>query len=91
MIQALLLLFISLNSWGNSSHEVCSGSTMEGVKNCIKEFNQTVDSWGESPSPCVPIETEIKKKPFPTLTEDFNVSDKPEENQCTKFITDNGD
>lgn len=91
MIQALLLLFLSMNSWGNSSHDVCSGSTMEGVKNCIKEFNSTVGSWGESPSPCVALETEIEKKPFPTLSEDFKVSDKPQENQCTNFITDNGD
>lgn len=91
MIQAFLILFMSVNSWGDSSATACAGSTMEGLKSCIKEFSSTVDTWGESPSPCVPLETEVKKKPFPILSEEFNVSDKPSENQCTNFITDNGD
>jgi hypothetical protein len=91
MIQAFLILFISLNSWGNTSSDSCSGSSMNGVKNCIEEFNQTVGSWGVSPSPCPAIETEVKKKPFATLSEEFNVSEKSSENHCTNFITNDGD
>jgi hypothetical protein len=86
MVQAFLIIFLSMNSWGNTSQESCSGSSMEGVKNCINEFNKTVGSWGNSPIPCAVTETEFDKIPFPALPEDFNVSYKPDENKCVNFI-----
>lgn len=92
MIQTFLILLMSVNSWGDYSLMRCAGgSSPESVKSCIQEFNDTMYKVGESPKPCVALETEVKKKPFAPLSEEFKVSDKPEENHCGNFITDNGD
>lgn len=65
---------------------------MESVKNCITEFRKTMTrDLGTSPAPCVALETEKKKVPFPTLSEEFKVSDKVQENLCVNFIKDSGE
>ena len=87
----LFILFISANSWA-STLSSCQGTSMESLKKCIEEFSETVNNkLGESPLPCVTIEPDIKKIPFPALSEEFKVSDKEEENICRNFISDKGD
>lgn len=85
MIQAILLLFMSVNSW--SSQECGIAKSMDGVKRCIEEFNNTMSDAGKSPSPCPLLESEEKKSTFEALAEEFSEDGAV----CTKFITDDGD
>ncbi len=85
MIQVILLLFMSVNSW--SGQECSRASTMEGVSRCVKEFNETMTDTGRSPSPCTAFVGEEKKSAFENLSEEFSEGGAV----CTDFITDNGD
>lgn len=90
MIQAILLLFISFNSWSN---EDCSiDPTMEGVKQCIHNFNETLSEAGKILSPCLTleeiedgiVEADAGKFSLENLAPEF----KRKGAVCTNFISD---
>jgi len=85
MIQTILLLFMSSQTWSASSLECSTTTTMEGVKRCIEELGKTVGNTGKFPMKCASIPDKEKKFVFQTLAEPFY----DDGAVCTNFIKGN--